>query len=407
MKVCVIGLGYIGFPTACFLANAGHEVVGVDVSAKAIERIKRLDVDATEPGLKELAKKAVPKMKFSTKPVAADAFIICVPTPFNAKTKKADLKYVEAASKAIAPVVRDGNLVVLESTSPPGTTRDLVAPIVSKGKRIFVAHVPETVIPGSIIKEMTTNQRVVGGVDDESTEKAAALYASFVKACIHKTDSVVAEAAKLMENSFRDTNIALANEFAKIAEEAGFNVWEAIRLANTHPRVNIHQPGPGVGGHCIPLDPWFLAQVSNESKLIPLSREVNDSMPAYVAELVKVFVNGGKVAILGATYKPNVTDARESPTGYLAEALEHAGFDVAVTDPHAINYEGKLVPFDDAVSGASCIVLAVAHDAYSKLDWKAIAKKVKKRFVVDSKNFLDQRALIDAGFEYSVLGKGD
>ncbi len=406
MRVCVLGMGYIGFPTACFLAKAGHDVTGVDISEKALERIKALDVDAEEPGLKALAEEAVPQMHFGTKPVPADAFIIAVPTPFDKETKEADLSYVKAATESLLPVIEDGNLVVLESTSPPGTTRDIVAPIVREGKQVLVAYVPEKVIPGAICSEMVSNERVVGGVDDESTEAAVKLYESFVKSKIHKTDSVVAEAAKLMENAYRDTNIALANEFARIAENTGFNVWEAIRLANTHPRVNVHTPGPGVGGHCIPIDPWFLAE-SGHAKLIPVSREINDSMPAYVVDLVKVFVDKGKIAILGATYKPDVTDARESPTKPLADILEEDGFEVAVTDPHALNYEGNLVPFDDAVAGASCIILVVNHKAYAELDWHEIAKKVRNHFVVDTRNFFDQRALIGAGFEYSVLGKGD
>ncbi len=406
MRVCILGMGYIGFPTACFLANAGHDVTGVDINEKALERIKALDVDAEEPGLKALAAEAVPKMSFSTKPVPADAFIIAVPTPFDKETKEANLSYVIAASESLLPVLEEGNLVVLESTSPPGTTRDVVAPIVREGKAILVAHVPEKVIPGAICEEMVSNERVVGGVDEESTDAAAKLYASFVTSKIHKTDSVVAEAAKLMENTYRDTNIALANEFARIAEESGFNVWEAIRLANTHPRVNVHTPGPGVGGHCIPIDPWFLAEAGH-AKLIPVSREINDSMPEYVADLVKVFINRGKVALLGATYKPDVTDARESPTKPLADLLSEEGFEVAVTDPHALNYEGTLVPFDSAVADASCIVLVVNHKAYANMDWHSIAKKVRNHFVVDTRNFLDQRALIGAGFEYTVLGKGD
>jgi UDP-N-acetyl-D-mannosaminuronic acid dehydrogenase len=284
------------------------------------------------------------RLRFRTAPVCADAFVITVPTPIT-ESKEADMRYVEAATRSIVPHLKKGNVVILESTSPPRTVVDLMLPILAGsglvlGEELFVAHSPERVMPGNIINELIAYDRVVGGINEKSSEKAAALFRSFVKGDIVLTDATTAEMCKLMENTFRDVNIALANEFAKICENVGVNVWEIIALANRHPRAHIHQPGPGVGGHCIAVDPWFIAQKDPEqSQLIQLSRHINDGMPQFVFEKAMKLLAGSqkKVSILGVTYKPNVDDTRESPILKLIELFEGAGVSISLYDPYVKN----------------------------------------------------------------------
>ena len=289
-KVCVLGLGYIGLPTATVLASHGFEVVGVDSNGRVAEIINRGEIHIEEPGLLEAAQAVVQsgKLRAATEPVPADAFIIAVPTPMDSNGQ-ADMSCVLQAAKALLPHLRPGNLILLESTSPPGTSRDLLKPFFEEagftlGKDLYLAYCPERVLPGKILKELIENDRVIGGMDPESTEKARSLYARFVQGQLLSTTATTAEVVKLMENTYRDVNIALANETALLCETLGVDYWEMARCANHHPRVHLHSPGPGVGGHCISVDPWFIIQTSPETTpLMLVARRRNDSMPLVVA----------------------------------------------------------------------------------------------------------------------------
>src|SRR5205809_3040858 len=321
-NICLLGLGYIGLPTGSMFALAGKNVVGVDPSPRVQTALRSGRASIDEPELQTLVTAAINsgRLRVQTKPEAADAFIIAVPTPLDPTTNRADLTFVRQAARDIVPFLRRGNLVVLESTVPPGTTRDVLAPILAEsglvpGQDIFVAHCPERVLPGRILVELEQNDRLTGGLTPACAERAADLYQTFVKGAIMRTDATTAEMVKVMENTFRDVNVALANEFALIAERIGVDVWDAIRLANHHPRVNVLRPGPGVGGHCIAVDPWFLVGSAPEAtRLIQAAREVNDAMPEHVVErLATLVAPPAPVALLGVTYKAEVDDIRESP----------------------------------------------------------------------------------------------
>ncbi|HCW03827.1 MAG TPA: UDP-N-acetyl-D-mannosamine dehydrogenase, partial [Clostridium sp.] len=320
-KICVVGLGYIGLPTAATFASYGVEVVGVDVNSKVVEALNEGKVIIEEPDLDEMVLKAVQsgKLRASLKAESADAFIIAVPTPIT-EDKKADMTYVKAAAESIVPYLKAGDIVILESTSPTGTVEELMCPILEKsglklGEELFVGHSPERVLPGQILKELIYNNRLVGGINRVSAEKIRDLYKIFVKGEIYLTTATTAEMCKMMENTFRDVNIALANELAKLCENLGINAWEVINLCNKHPRVNLHLPGPGVGGHCLAVDPWFIIEKDPETaKIIELGRRTNDSMPAHVLKRIKEIKKENaisddlKVTVLGITYKPDIDD---------------------------------------------------------------------------------------------------
>jgi UDP-N-acetyl-D-mannosaminuronic acid dehydrogenase len=356
MKVCVIGLGYIGFPTACLVAQAGYEVVGVDNNTDIINKLKqRILHIVNEKDLSNIAFDLLDRnqIKLSIYPEAADIFIIAVPTPLkyqcetangyndrDTRKYEADLSYVEQATRDIVPYIKKGNLVIIESTIPPGTTEKTVRGILEKethlicGSDIFLAHAPERVLPGNILEELVSNDRIVGGIDFESTGRAKTFYETFVKGKVIGTDATTAEFVKLMENTYRDVNVALANEFALIAEKIGINVFEAISLANRHPRVNVLRPGPGVGGHCLAVDPYFIMQVvPEEARLIRLARYINSYMPHHVLEYFEKLYDSclregnviKKIAILGASYKANVGDERESPALKVAALMKERG----------------------------------------------------------------------------------
>src|SRR6202158_761157 len=342
-KICLLGLGYIGLPTGSMFALAGKSVVGVDPSPRVQAALSSGLASIDEPELQTLVTAAINsrRLRAQTQPAAADAFIIAVPTPLDPVTNRADLTFVAQAARDIVPFLRRGNLVVLESTVPPGTTRDGLAPILAEsglvpGRDIFVAHCPERVLPGRILVELEQNDRLAGGLTPACADQAADLYQTFVKGAIMRTDATTAEMVKVMENTFRDVNVALANEFALIAERIGVDVWEAIRLANHHPRVNVLRPGPGVGGHCIAVDPWFLvAAAPEEARLIRTSREVNDAMPEHVLPRLAALVSPpAPVALLGITYKAEVDDVRESPALRIAELAVARGFSARLCDPH-------------------------------------------------------------------------
>uniref|UniRef100_A9A7Q3 UDP-N-acetyl-D-mannosamine dehydrogenase n=1 Tax=Methanococcus maripaludis (strain C6 / ATCC BAA-1332) TaxID=444158 RepID=A9A7Q3_METM6 len=415
-KICVIGLGYIGLPTASMLANHGYEVVGVDVNEKRVNQIKNGELKIEEPGLLTLVKGAINSKNLTVQASAteSDAFIICVPTPALENedgSKKCDLTYVMSAVEAIVPFLKDGNLIVVESTIPPETTKKIYETI---NKKIYVAHCPERVLPGKILKELVENDRIIGGINKKSAEMAKEIYKSFVEGKIYITDSNTAEMVKLMENTYRDINIALANEFAKICDEIGVNVWDAIKIANKHPRVNILNPGPGVGGHCISIDPWFIVEKTNNAKFIRAARELNDNMPAYVcksvlSELNKLGIENPKISIFGATYKGNVEDTRESPSKNVIEILLKNGATVSTFDPHADCFEYPLSTLDECISGSDCIVVLTDHDAFKNIkkdDIDEICPKLKNKIVFDTKNILEHNLWKKAGFKVKLLGNG-
>jgi UDP-N-acetyl-D-mannosaminuronic acid dehydrogenase len=392
--ISVIGLGYIGLPTAAMFASRKVEVVGVDVNQKAVDTINRGEVHIVEPDL-DLVVRAVVKegyLRATTVPEPAEAFLIAVPTPFKGENHDPDLGFIEAAARAIAPVLEVGNLVILESTSPVGATEamadwlaearpDLSFPQdAGEGSDIRVAHCPERVLPGKVMQELITNDRVIGGMTSACSERAVALYKTFVTAeCVVASGPRVAEMAKLTENSFRDVNIAFANELSLICDRLDIEVWELIRLANRHPRVNVLQPGPGVGGHCIAVDPWFIVSSAPEqARLIRTAREVNDGKPGWVIEKVRAAIrahlmdNPGQtaaevtLAIYGLAFKPDIDDLRESPALEITRELA-ALFSgkIKIVEPNIDTlpkglYDADLTEFDDA-AGADIHVLLVDH----------------------------------------------
>ena len=429
-KLCVIGLGYIGLPTASTFAMNGVEVLGVDISPTIIETLNRGEIHIHEPGLSEAFTNAVKSGKFKAalKPQEADAFIIAVPTPFKHNEtgtyngmiyKLADMEAVTSAAESIVPFLRKGNVVVLESTSPPRTTFDLVAPILEKSKLkagvdFHLCYSPERVLPGQILRELIENSRVIGGVTPESAKAGADLYSIFVKGQIIQTDATTAEMVKLMENTYRDVNIAIANEFSRLADKFGVNVWEAISIANLHPRVKILSPGPGVGGHCISVDPWFFVQAApNLTPLIYNSRQVNDAQPAFVVDVVKRALGslkGKKIAALGLAYKPDVDDLRESPAVEAVHFFQKEGAQVLACEPFKPDAklpEVTIAPtFEDAVRDADAIVLLVKHTEFSNLKPEQVAQQTKARIVVDTVHGWDAEKWQNAGFRLVKLGSG-
>ena len=425
-KICVMGLGYIGLPTASTFATHGVRVVGVDVNPQVISTLRNGGLHIHEPGLRTLVQAALGSgnLTVSDKPEPADAFIIAVPTPFY-EDKRADLRAVTSATEAILPYLRPGNLVLLESTSPPRTTVDLLAPILERsglraGVDFYLAYSPERVLPGQIIRELIENARVVGGINPASAEAARDLYAVFVRGDIIPTDATTAEMVKLMENTSRDVNIALANEFSRLADRFGVDIWEAIALANRHPRINILRPGPGVGGHCISVDPWFLVEAAPDlTPLIKTSRMVNDAQPHFVLRLVQralgcapgaleKSLSGMRVAVLGLSYKPDVDDLRESPAIEVAHLLRQAGADVRAYEPFKkdAQIEGVFtVPtLEEAVQDADAVLLMVAHQLFKELLPEQIKPLVRRPVLVDTVGIAKSAAWQAAGFQVYRLG---
>ena len=414
MKICVLGLGYIGLPTACLFANANHEVIGIDINQKTIGELNHSELPFEEKGLEELFENAYPNMRFRTQVEESDVFIIAVPTPLNKEMKMADLKHVRSAAEMISPHLRKDNLVILESTVPPGTSEKLLVPILEKSglkvsKNFYLAHCPERAIPGNTIYEMVHNDRIIGGIDKKSTELAKTFYSSFVKGSFYLTNTITAEFIKLMENTFRDINIALANEFAQIAEESGVNVWEAIELANKHPRVNILRPGPGVGGHCIAIDPWFLTENSTRCRIVSLAREINDGMPNHALQIVKGMLKGVSspiITVLGVAYKGGVDDTRETPALKFIKLAENEGYRVKVHDPHVKEFEYGVMGLKEAVKDSDCIILITDHPEFKEINPKEISRLMRTKNVVDTRNMLDAERWKEAGFSVNVLGEG-
>jgi len=427
-KICVLGLGYIGLPTASTFATHGIKVVGVDVNPHVVETLSKGEIHIHEPGLRTVVEAAVKSgnLTVAPKPEEADAFLIAVPTPFyedkfaeyeGRQYKLADMGAVIAATEAIVPYLRKGNLVILESTSPPRTTIDLVAPILERsnmkaGSDFFLCYSPERVLPGQILRELIENARVVGGVTPESAKAGHDLYATFVKGQIIETDATTAEMVKLMENTTRDVNIAIANEFSRLAEKFGVDVWEAIRLANLHPRINILSPGPGVGGHCISVDPWFFVETAPElTPLIYNARKVNDDQPYFVVSKVKQALgdlNGKRIAALGLAYKPDVDDLRESPAVEVVHLLQKEGASVKAWEPFKPDAGLKgidmTLSLKDAINDADAILLLVKHTEFTEFKPDEIATKTNARIAIDTVNAWDASNWKNAGFELVRLG---
>lgn len=405
-SICVVGLGYIGLPTAAILAATGSSVIGVDVSPDHVQEINAGRVPFVEPDLESVVAGVVAQGRLAAQldMPHADAYIVAVPTPFT-QTFDVDDRYIKAASDAIAPQLRGGELVILESTSPPGLTERMGEFILAarpdltgeagRSNSLYFAHCPERVLPGRIMVEIVANDRIIGGVTPEAGEKARALYATFCKGELHVTDARTAEMAKLVENSFRDVNIAFANELSVICDRLGIDVWELIELANHHPRVDVLQPGPGVGGHCIAVDPWFIvAAAPEESKLIRLAREVNDAKPGFVVE--KVMASAARfrdpvIATLGIAFKADIDDLRESPSKAIVERLArdmpHARLLVVEPNIDALPEDLSGLPnvelsdADDAVDRADVVVVLVEHRQFKELD-RAL---LKGKALVDTK----------------------
>jgi len=422
-KICVIGLGYIGLPTASTFANHGLKVVGVDVNQAVVELLRNGGLHIHEPGLRTLVQAAIGSgnLVISDSPETADAFIIAVPTPFLAD-KRADMRFVEAAAQSITPHLRHRNLVVLESTSPPRTTLDRLVPILEgsglkAGLDFHLVYSPERVLPGQILRELIENARVVGGVDRSSAEAGRDLYSTFVRGEIVLTDATTAEMVKLMENTFRDVNIAVANEFSRLADRFGIDVWEAIEIANRHPRVEILRPGPGVGGHCISVDPWFLVEAAPElTPLIRIARQVNDDQPLFVVQMIERALKeaglpgipGSRIAILGLAYKSDVDDVRESPAIEVGRLLSTRGARVNAYEPYKrdLQVEGLQIAatIESAISSADLIALLVGHKPLVALDPVKLVDQVRCRLAVDAVNGWQEKTWKAAGFRFYRIG---
>jgi UDP-N-acetyl-D-mannosaminuronic acid dehydrogenase len=418
-KVCVLGLGYIGLPTASMFATHGLQVVGVDINDKIVDIINQGDIHIEEPGLKTLLKAAINSGNLTVKnePEASDIFIIAVPTPITGE-KKADLRSVKAAASSLVSILEKGNLVILEATSPPGTTVEIVQPILERsglkgGVDFLLAYSPERVLPGKILHELVHNSRVIGGVTPEAAEVCREVYRSFVDEKIFLTDSTTAEMVKLMENTYRDINIAIANEFARIATKFGINVWEAIHIANQHPRVEILKPGPGVGGHCISVDPWFLVEkAQDEAQLIKQARVINDGQPAFVVKILQDEFQsfaGKTFAALGVTYKANVDDVRESPALAVIEKIMENGATVKAFDPwvqfDSDRFDYMVQDLKEAVLDVDGVLILVDHHQFEELPVAKMSEWVKNPFLLDTRNMIHRKAWQEAGFKIRILGE--
>jgi len=389
--IVVIGTGYVGLPAALMWAKSGQNVVGVDINENVVRAINERTMLLNEEELHKLLNDPAvqPNLIARSTPCAGDVFVVAVPTPVDKLRKVCDIGPVQSAIESICPHLRKGNLVIIESTVPPMTCRRLVKPLIEKltgltvPDDILLAHCPERILPGDIFREIVENDRLIGGMDDRSTHAAAEVYGTFVKGVLHRTDEVSAELAKLMENTYRDVNVALANEFAQICELLGVDGRKVIGYANKHPRVSIMNPGIGVGGHCIPVDPWFLKEVAPyNSKLITTARFINDDMPLHIAEKIRRAVAGvadPRIVAIGATYKKNCEDMRESPAIEIVHLLRQDGYNVAHYDP--------LVPtmgfssLRDVAEGADLVAVLVCHDAIKRelTDDRSAIEQVMRR----------------------------
>lgn len=376
MTTSIIGLGYMGLPMAALIASKGQKVIGIDINATTVASVNKGIPHFEEPKLPALMQQAAPHLTADTTPQPADVFVIAVPTPFNDADKTPDMSYVEAAAKSLAPVLQADNLVILESTSPVGSTEKNVRDIIeaanpSLKNKIHYAFCPERAIPGNTIREMTKNDRMVGGLTEDATHMAVNFYKTFVSGDVLPTTARTAEMVKLVENASRDAQIAFANELSHVCTTLGLNVWDVINLANRHPRVNILQPGTGVGGHCIAVDPWFIINADTpNTPLMQAARHVNDNKPhSIVRQIIEATPTGGRVAVLGLAFKPDVDDLRTSPALLVAQTLEHEGYQVLPVEPNLkqTNLFPKLYTAQEAITEADTIAILVNHSAFKTL----------------------------------------
>ncbi|WP_457741523.1 UDP-N-acetyl-D-mannosamine dehydrogenase [Thermococcus sp.] len=417
-EIAVIGLGYIGLPTAIMFANAGFKVIGYEIRREVVEKVNSGRSHIVEPEIDELLQRAIESgnLRATSNPKDIkdkDAYIICVQTPLG-ENKTPNLSYLESAVKTVAKTMKKGSLVVIESTVPPMTTIKMARIIeeitgLRAGKDFFMVHAPERVMPGRIFKELVYNSRIFGGITPESAEIAERLYRSFVRGMTFKTSSTVSEVVKLMENTFRDVNIALANEFAFLAHQYGINIFEAIELANTHPRVKIHTPGIGVGGHCLPKDPHLLLWPAKEDfGLIRLAREINDSMPLFTKDLLfsalrelNVPPEEAIITVLGLAYKGDSDDTRNSPALAFVKAIKDDVREVRTYDPFV---GGNSKSLEEAVRGSDAIVIATDHTAFKSIDWEKVGALMRTKILIDGRHVVREPPM---GFLFKGIGRGE
>lgn len=412
MKIVTIGLGYIGLPTAIMFANHEQDVIGVDIKEDVIETLNNGHVHLEEPGLEAELQKAIEagRFKAQTQVEAADAFIIAVPTPNkNDDYKSCDLTYVIDGVKSVLPFLEKGNTVIVESTIAPRTTEDVVKPLIEEagftiGKDIFLVHCPERVLPGKILHELKYNNRIIGGVTDLCTEAGKKIYSIFVEGELIASSASAAELSKLMENTYRDVNIALANELVKIGDDLNIDALEVIEMANKHPRVNIHSPGPGVGGHCLAVDPYFIvASTPETTPLIQTARAINTSMPDFVFDKTKelmAHIHGKKITVLGVTYKGNVDDIRESPALEIAHKLiEDGTYQISIFDPH-VDRDWIEKDFKEATRDSDLLLVLSDHNEFKNIVEEDLSE-MKQLYVFDTKNVFPSELKLD---KYTSLG---
>ncbi|CAK8582457.1 nucleotide sugar dehydrogenase [Priestia megaterium] len=403
MKLCTVGLGYIGLPTSIMFAKHDVDVVGVDVSQRVIESLNNGKIHLEEPGLQEALNEVIEKGTFraALQPEKADAFIVAVPTPnHDDQHKSCDLSYVLSAVSNVIPYLEKGNVLIVESTIAPRSMDDHVKPLVEAagfevGKDVFLVHCPERVLPGQILHELIHNNRIVGGLTPNCTEAGAMVYSTFVQGEIIKTDAKTAEMSKLMENTFRDVNIALANELTKVCNELEIDALEVVQMANKHPRVNLHTPGPGVGGHCLAVDPYFIvAKAPKTAQLINLARTINTSMPQYVVDNTNALmekVDGRVVTVFGLTYKGNVDDIRESPAMEIYDLLKAEGkYEIRAFDPH-VEQDWVEQDIKEAVRNSDLVLVLTDHNEFKELNWSELEGMATKR-IFDTKNVVANRS---------------
>lgn len=415
-KICVLGMGYIGLPTALLLANNGHNVVGYDINKGRICSINAGEMPFHEKGFQELLDNALEMGSFQAETEVKDSevFLIAVPTPLDKETNLCDLGYVLNACEVVSNKLKEGNLVIIESTIPPMTCKKQIKNILEQfglkaSINFYIAHCPERAIPGSTLYEMINNDRIIGGIDSRSSELARSIYSSFVKGKFHVTDSTTAEMIKLMENTYRDINIAVANEFAVISEEYGVNVWEAIEIANKHPRVSILKPGPGVGGHCIAVDPWFLTEETTNGRLITLSRQINDTMPNYVMTIAREMLKGIKhpiITVFGVAYKGNIADTRATPSRKFIKLAKNEGYEIRIYDPYVKEFDYPIYDLEEAIVKSDCIIILTDHSCFGTINPLDICRFMSNLNIIDTRNIIEITTWEKANFNVRLLGKG-
>ncbi|OED29970.1 nucleotide sugar dehydrogenase [Methanosphaera sp. WGK6] len=404
MKICVIGQGYIGIPTAVLFAKNNCQVIGVDINETIVSNLNKGNITIEEPKIKEILKTCLENGTYMVKthPEESNVYIITVPTPFKENSFECDLKHVISACESIIPYIKKEDIIIIESTIAPLSTETVIKPLFEKegyviGEDLYLAHCPERVLPGNILEELVHNSRIIGGITPQCTRKATEVYKIFVEGEIIETEAKIAELSKCMENTYRDVNIALANELVKIGAKLDINVLEVIEIANKHPRVNILSPGPGVGGHCIAIDPYFVYSLAQEeAKIIKMARDTNKSMPDFVVKNVKNILNDYKenkhiISIFGLAYKGNSDDDRESPSYDIIRGLEK-DFDLKIYDPH-IKFTN--LSFEEAIQDSSLLLILTNHDEFKELDFNKLKENMKQPIIFDTKNIIDKNDILE------------